>query len=130
MYNVYDFIAWALSHADPNTILKSSNFPIAKDKIGTEPWHYLYGTVKVHTNKLWLDNRFENYYSTHGWTREEYDKVTCSWLPEDWATDCHHPSHWQRNGQSVATASCCFASTMFIRSSRSNAKAIKPYAIS
>lgn len=88
MYNVYDFIAWALSHADPNTILKSSNFPIAKDKIGTEPWHYLFGTVKVHTNQYWLNERFNNYYSAHGWTREEYDKVTGSWLPEDWATDC------------------------------------------
>lgn len=88
MYNVYDFISWALSHADPKTIVKSSNFPVSGDKIGTEPWHYLYGTVKVHTNKYWLDSRFDNYYSSHGWTREEYDKVTGDWSPEDWATDC------------------------------------------
>lgn len=88
MYNVYDFISWALSHADPKTIVKSSNFPVSGDKIGTEPWHYLYGTVKVHTNKYWLDSRFDSYYSSHGWTREEYDKVTGDWSPEDWATDC------------------------------------------
>lgn len=88
MYNVYDFISWALSHADPKTIVKSSNFPVSGDKIGTEPWHYLYGTVKVHTNKYWLDSRFDNYYSSHGWTRKEYDKVTGDWSPEDWATDC------------------------------------------
>lgn len=88
MYNVYDFISWALSHADPKTIVKRSNFPVSGDKIGTEPWHYLYGTVKVHTNKYWLDSRFDNYYSSHGWTREEYDKVTGDWSPEDWATDC------------------------------------------
>ena len=68
--------------------MKSSNFPVSGDKIGTEPWHYLYGTVKVHTNKYWLDSRFDNYYSSHGWTREEYDKVTGDWSPEDWATDC------------------------------------------
>ena len=88
MYNVYDFISWALSHADPKTIVKSSNFPVSGDKIGTEPWHYLYGTVKVHTSKYGLDSRFDNYCGAHGWTREEYDKVTGDWSPEDWATDC------------------------------------------
>lgn len=88
MYNVYDFISWALTKVDPTTILKSAEFPIPKDQCGTDPWHYLFGTVRVHTNAYWLNDRYENYYKGHGYTREQFDEITADWKPTDWATDC------------------------------------------
>lgn len=87
MYNVYDFISWALTKVDPSTILKSAEFPIPKDKCGTDPWHYLFGTVRVHTNEYWLNERYEGYYKKY-YTRDEYDALTKGWKATEWATDC------------------------------------------
>ena len=71
MYNVHDFIGWALTHA----------------KGGTEPWHYLYGSVRVQTTQVTLNRYYINHYHEQ-MTRARYDQLTADWLPTDYATDC------------------------------------------
>lgn len=89
MANVLDFIRWALTHADPNTIPKSATFVNGTaTNIGKEPWHYLYGTIRSKTTKALIEERWSNFYSSHGWTRAAYDKATANFKSSDYATDC------------------------------------------
>ena len=88
MTNVLDFIRWALTHVNPNTV--SSGAVLANgtaSNIGTEPWHYLYGTVKSKTTAARIEERWKNHYSKT-WTREAYDHATAAMSPDDYATDC------------------------------------------
>ena len=88
MTNVLDFIRWALTHANPNTV--PSGAVLANGtaaNIGTEPWHYLYGTVKSKTTAARIEERWKNHYSKT-WTREAYDRATAAMSPDDYATDC------------------------------------------
>ena len=88
MTNVLNFIRWALTHVNPNTV--SSGAVLAKGtaaNIGTEPWHYLYGTVKSKTTAERIEERWRNHYSKT-WTREAYDRATAAMSPDDYATDC------------------------------------------
>lgn len=71
-YKAQDFISWALTHAAG----------------GAEPWHYLFGSVKTQTTAAKLEERYKNYYSSHGWTRAQYDAATKGWKATDYATDC------------------------------------------
>ena len=89
MTNILDFIRWALTHADPNTI--PSGAVLANGtatNVGAEPWHYLYGTVRTKTTAARIAERWRNYYSSHGWSREAYDNATAEMKPDDYATDC------------------------------------------
>ena len=56
--------------------------------VGAEPWHYLYGTVRTNTTPSRIAERWKNYYSSHGWSREAYDNATAKMQPDDYATDC------------------------------------------
>lgn len=88
MQNVKEFIKWALSHADPNTVPKNAiiDYPVGNNGV----WEYLWGTSgQVVTQKL-LDARWKSYYSKNGWTREEYDAITYNWVK-----DCIHVSDCQ-----------------------------------
>ena len=88
MTNILDFIRWALTHVDPNTV--PSGAVLANGtaaNIGTEPWHYLYGTVKSKTTAERIEERWRNHYSKT-WTREAYDHATACMSPGDFATDC------------------------------------------
>ena len=88
MTNVLDFIRWALTHVDPNTV--PSGAVLANGtaaNTGTEPWHYLYGTVKSKTTAERIEERWRNHYSKT-WTREAYDHATACMSPGDYATDC------------------------------------------
>lgn len=89
MTNVLDFIRWALTHVNPNTV--PSGAVLANGtatNVGTEPWHYLYGSVRTNTTATRIAERWKNYYSSHGWSREAYDNATAEMQPEDYATDC------------------------------------------
>ena len=88
MTNILDFIRWALTHVNPNTV--SSGAVLANGtatNVGTEPWHYLYGTVKSKTTAERIEERWKNHYSKT-WTREAYDHATAAMSPDDYATDC------------------------------------------
>ena len=89
MTNVLDFIRWALTHVNPNTV--PSGAVLANGtatNVGAEPWHYLYGTVRTKTTPSRIKERWENFYSFHGWSREAYDNATAKMQPDDYATDC------------------------------------------
>ena len=66
MTNVLDFIRWALTHVNPDTIPKSATFVNDAKDIGSDPWHYLFGAVKVNTTPARIQERWENFYKTHG----------------------------------------------------------------
>ncbi|MCH5279492.1 MAG: hypothetical protein J1E60_06845 [Christensenellaceae bacterium] len=88
MYDVTKFIKWALTHVKKQSVPAGAELPLPAGECGTEPWHYLFGTVKSKTTKNKIEERWENYYSSHGWTRVNYDKATEDFHAEDYATDC------------------------------------------
>ena len=88
MTNILDFICWALTHVNPNTV--PSGAVLANGtatNVGAEPWHYLYGTVKSKTTAARIEERWRNHYSKT-WTREAYAHATAAMSPDDYATDC------------------------------------------
>ena len=89
MTNVLDFIRWALTHVNPDTVPSGAVLVGGTaTNVGTEPWHYLYGTVRTKTTPSRIKERWENFYSFHGWSREAYDNTTAKMQPDDYATDC------------------------------------------
>ena len=88
MKNVVDFIKFALSHAHPDSVPKGADIPYAVGDAGV--WEYLWGTRgQVCTEKL-LDERYNSYYSKHGWERGEFDRVTEGWVENGvHVTDCN-----------------------------------------
>ena len=89
MTNVLDFIRWALTHVNPNTVPSGAVLVNGTaTNVGTEPWHYLYGTVRTKTTPSRIEERWENFYSSHGWSKEGYDDATAKMQPDDYATDC------------------------------------------
>lgn len=89
MPNILDFIRWALTHVNPDTV--PSGAVLANGtatNVGAEPWHYLYGSVRTNTTATRIAERWRNYYSSHGWSREAYDNATAKMQPDDYATDC------------------------------------------
>ena len=88
MTNILDFIRWALTHVDPNTVPSGAVLVGGTaTNVGTEPWHYLYGTVKSKTTAVRIEERWRNHYSKT-WTREAYDHATAAMSPDEYATDC------------------------------------------
>ena len=88
MTNILDFIRWALTHVNLDTV--PSGAVLANGtatNVGAEPWHYLYGTVKSKTTAARIEERWRNHYSKT-WTREAYDRATAAMSPDDYATDC------------------------------------------
>ena len=88
MTNVLDFIRWALTHVNPDTVPSGAVLVGGTaTNVGTEPWHYLFGTVKSKTTAARIEERWRNHYSKT-WTREAYDHATAAMSPDDYATDC------------------------------------------
>lgn len=87
MQNVQDFIRWALTHVEKSTIPKGAELPLPLEECGTEPWHYLFGSVRVQTNRPTLD-AYKRMYVSRGWDAAQFDDVTADWKPTDYASDC------------------------------------------
>ena len=89
MTNVLDFIRWALTHVDRDTVPSGAVLANGNaTNVGAEPWHYLYGTVRTKTTQSRIAERWENYYRSHGWSKASYDNATAGMQPDDYATDC------------------------------------------
>lgn len=89
MTNVLDYIRWALTHVNPDTVPSGAVLVNGTaTNVGAEPWHYLYGTVRTKTTQSRIAERWENYYSSHGWSKESYNNATSGMQPDDYATDC------------------------------------------
>lgn len=87
MYKVLDFIRRALSHAKRESIPEGALLPVTREECGTEKWEYLYGSVRVQTNKDTIDRYFSEHYAS-SMSREKYDSYTKSWPKDGYATDC------------------------------------------
>ena len=89
MTNVLDYIRWALTHVNPDTVPSGAVLVNGTaTNVGAEPWHYLYGSVRTNTTAARIKERWENYYSSHGWSKASYDNATSGMQPDDYATDC------------------------------------------
>ena len=87
MTNVLDFIGWGLGRVNPASVPDDALLPILRDEVGVDPWHYLFGSVRVFTTKAVIEYFWEHHYKTRT-TRKHYDEVTASWRATDCATDC------------------------------------------
>ena len=89
MYNVIDFVIWALRHAKFESFLEYSSLPASIHQCCREPWHYLFGSVRVRTTKAAIESYWKNHYCKQsGWTRDMYNTYTYGWRDTDYATDC------------------------------------------
>lgn len=93
MYYVKDFITWALTHVNKQSIPRGANLPLSIDSCGTEPWQYLFGSVRVKTTQATIDRYYENHYGNPmsyypPMPRAQYDKYTANWNRNGFATDC------------------------------------------
>lgn len=87
MYNVVDFVRWALAHVKRETIPEGATLPLRVSECGIEPWQYLFGSVKVRTTDAMLDYYFNHHYVKQ-MTRAQYDSITRDWDRNGYATDC------------------------------------------
>lgn len=87
MYKIKDFIKWALTHVKISTVPANASLALPYSKCGTDPWQYLFGSVRVKTTQATIDRYFENHYKKQ-MTRAQYDKYTKDWDRNGYATDC------------------------------------------
>lgn len=87
MYKVEDFIKWALTHINPDTIPAGAKLPLPIEECGKDPLNYLFGSVFAKTSQPTLDRYFVQHYSKK-MSRAEYDKITANWSRTGYATDC------------------------------------------
>ena len=82
---VIDFIKWALTHAKSVPIGAAMSLPA--DACCAEPWHYLFGSVRVQTTPATLA-RYRQAYVNRGWAGADFDAAVAGWRSTDYATDC------------------------------------------
>ena len=90
MKNVTEFVEWALTHAKRESVPAGAKLCVPLNKVGTEPWEYLYGTTGHKVTKSLIERKWKSWYSKQkSWTREKYDKATEGWLDKTTiACDC------------------------------------------
>ena len=86
-HSVAQFIRWALTHVDPESIPTNANLYLPAESCGSSPWEYLYGSVRVPTSQTTLNYFFNNNY-TRSMRRHQYDDITEPWSRSTYATDC------------------------------------------
>lgn len=87
MYNVTDFIKWALTHVKRESLVSGAYLALPASECALDSWEYLYGSVRVQTNQPTLDRYYEQHYYKQ-MTRAQYDAITASWSRTGYATDC------------------------------------------
>lgn len=87
MYKAIDFVRRSLAHAKRETIPENAVLPLERQRCGTEPWQYLFGSVRVVTNDGTLNRYYENHYKKQ-MTRARFDALTAHWPRDGYATDC------------------------------------------
>lgn len=88
--NVLNFIKWGLKRVKKDSVPSGAQLPISVSEVGSEgEWEYLYGTTGRAVTQYLLDERYTNYYSKHGWSKEAYNKATSGWVKnKKVACDC------------------------------------------
>lgn len=87
MYNVINFIRWALTHAKRESIPSGAVLALPRDQCGADPWHYLFGSHGHKTTLDFIEYRWREYYIKR-MSRAQYEAYTSGWQPTDTATDC------------------------------------------
>lgn len=82
---VIDFIKWALTHA--KSVPTGAAMPLPIDACCADPWHYLFGSVRVQTTPATLA-RYRQAYVNRGWAGADFDAAVAGWRSTDYATDC------------------------------------------
>lgn len=82
---VIDFIKWALTHA--KSVPTGAAMPLPADACCADPWHYLFGSVRVQTTPATLA-RYRQAYINRGWAGADFDAAVAGWRSTDHATDC------------------------------------------
>lgn len=82
---VIDFIKWALTHA--KSVPTGAAMPLPIDACCADPWHYLFGSVRVQTTPATLA-RYRQAYINRGWAGADFDAAVAGWRSTDYATDC------------------------------------------
>ena len=86
--HIKDFLKWGLPYAVLNNNIKDTAvFPIPRNEIGTDPAHYLLGTIWMLCTRADIKSAWQRHYSTQ-YTWEQFDELTKDWLPTSRATDC------------------------------------------
>ena len=92
MLNVLEFIKWGLKHCLKSSVPTGAILPISADEVGSlGEWRYLMGCNGYRVNQHRIDRAWNIFYSSHGWTREQYDRITDAWnwrTKEVYACDC------------------------------------------
>ena len=86
-HSVSKFIKWGLKHIDPASIPTNASLYLSTSSCGTEPWEYLYGSVRVSTSQTSINNYYSNYYNKFMF-RDQYDEIVEDWSRSTYATDC------------------------------------------
>lgn len=82
---VINFIKWALTHA--KSVPTGAAMPLPIDACCADPWHYLFGSVRVQTTPVTLA-RYRQAYINRGWAGADFDAAVAGWRSTDHATDC------------------------------------------
>ena len=85
MRNVQAFVRWALTHA--KSVPTGAAMPLPADACCADPWHYLFGSVRVQTTPATLA-RYRQAYVNRGWAGADFDAAVAGWRSTDYATDC------------------------------------------
>lgn len=85
--NIRAFLRWALPHAVISPDCRSANLPIPFDEVGTDPAHYLLGTIWVKCTKTAIWAAYDRKYAST-YTKEQFEAIVADWSPESYATDC------------------------------------------
>lgn len=85
--NIRDFLRWALPHAVLCGVSDEAVLPIPLAEVGTDPAHYLLGTIWMLCTRAKIKNIWSKQYADQ-YTWEEFDKITADWEPTSYATDC------------------------------------------
>lgn len=73
MTNVLNFIRWALTHVNLDTIPNGTVLAGGTaTNVGAEPWHHLYGAMRASTTQSRIKEWWENYYSSHDRAKVSY----------------------------------------------------------
>ena len=86
-HSVALFIRWALTHIDPASIPTGASLYLPTAYCGTQPWKYLFGSVRAPINSATLNNFYTNNYGQY-MLRSQYDDATSGWSTSTYATDC------------------------------------------
>ena len=84
-HDIKNFIRWALQHV--REVPSGAVLPLPAKSCCTDPWHYLFGSVRVKTT-AGMVAQYREKYIARGWKPETYDYYTKTWKPSEYATDC------------------------------------------